>query len=316
MPGCAEKISVIVPVYNTEKYLPICLRTCMEQTLQDIEIICVNDGSTDGSLEILQAFQREDDRIVIIDKPNGGLSSARNAGIRAAHGEFLVFLDSDDKLAKNACERVWRETKEAPTDIVAFGTDYFPWYPDPDLWLKNVLRVPTGRYWKFEPPVLFERSGSIPFVWRQAYRRSLLVENDLYFDEEIKFGEDTVFQIEMFPHAENFAFISDMLYQYRWCRQGSLMAEAAKDFDDKLEKHMLMLEHICAYWQEQGWIESYGTELLRWILKFTVPDTMKPEVEQRELHHTHLKGVLGQYGLLKYKADLDRYDMELFRKIR
>jgi len=316
MKACPEKISVIVPVYNTEKYLPVCLQSCMVQTLRDIEIICINDGSTDGSLEILKAFQQEDGRIKIIDKPNGGLSSARNAGIRAAHGEFLMFLDSDDKLAKNACERVWRETKEAKTDIVIFGTDYFPWYPEPDNWLKQVLKVPTGRYWEFEPNVLFRRSGSIPFVWRQAYRRSLLVENNLYFDEEVKFGEDTVFQLEMFPHARRFAFIADKLYQYRWCRPGSLMAEAAKDFDAKLEKHLFMLEHVCAYWQSQGWIEVYGAELLRWILKFMIPDTMKPEVEHREQHHARLKKLLSQYGLTKYKADLDRSERELYCKLK
>ncbi len=126
MSGLPVKVSVIVPVYNVEQYLSACLHSCVNQTLYDIEIICVNDGSTDGSLAILQAFAQRDHRVKIIDKPNGGLSSARNAGIDQANGEMIMFLDSDDYLSLNACERVWTETLEAPTDVIIFGTRIFP----------------------------------------------------------------------------------------------------------------------------------------------------------------------------------------------
>ena len=99
MTAASEKVSIIVPIYNVEPYLSSCLASCLNQTLKDIEIICVNDGSTDHSLEIVKEFQKADRRIRIIDKENGGLSSARNAGITAARGEWLVFLDSDDMLS-------------------------------------------------------------------------------------------------------------------------------------------------------------------------------------------------------------------------
>ena len=90
------KISVIVPIYNVEKYLAKCLDTILAQTFSDIEIICVNDGSTDNSRKILSEYAKKDSRIKIVDKKNGGLSSARNAGMKVAQGEFISFIDSDD----------------------------------------------------------------------------------------------------------------------------------------------------------------------------------------------------------------------------
>ena len=89
-------ISVIIPVYNTEAYLERCLVSVLSNTYRDLEVICINDGSTDGSLEILNAFARQDERVTVIDKKNGGLSAARNDGLRRATGEWIAFIDSDD----------------------------------------------------------------------------------------------------------------------------------------------------------------------------------------------------------------------------
>ena len=112
------QVSVIIPVYNVESFVAQCLATVRAQTLRDIEIICVNDGSTDGSLTLLEAAARLDDRIVLVDKPNGGLSSARNAGIERATAPYLMFVDSDDLLETNACERVLETFEETDADII------------------------------------------------------------------------------------------------------------------------------------------------------------------------------------------------------
>lgn len=315
MIAAEEKISIIVPVYNVEKYLSTALTSCIQQTLRDIEIICVDDGSTDRSSEILEAFQKIDSRISVIHQKNGGLSSARNAGIRAAHGEWIIFLDSDDILAENTCARVFIENREGPSDIIVYGADTFPEYPRPDEWLKTVLWVPTRRYDGFSPEVLFHTSGSIPFVWRQAYRRSFLIENDLFFDEDILFGEDTVFQLEAFPKAEHFAFISDVLYHYRWSRPGSLMAEAQKDLDTKIEKHLYFMDRICAYWQAQNWFELYGREFCGWMLEFIVPDTQSAEVKRASEHLTVLREIMERYALLPYAQKLKGTQRFYLRKV-
>ena len=108
------KVSVIIPVYNVEEYLPFALESCVNQTLYDVEFICVNDGSTDGSLAILNDYAKKDQRIIVVDKPNGGVSSARNKGLELACGRWIMFLDPDDYLAKNACEPVKRKKLSHP----------------------------------------------------------------------------------------------------------------------------------------------------------------------------------------------------------
>lgn len=303
MKGCPAKVSVIIPVYNTEAELNFCLSSCVEQTLFDFEIICVNDGSTDGSLKVLEAFEQKDNRIRIINKKNGGLSSARNAGLDAANGEIIMFLDSDDRLARNACERVWCEFLEGEFDILAFGTKFFPTIPAPDPWLVHRLQVPTHRVYGFNPSVLFMETGAKPFVWRQAFRKGFLDKNKIRFDEKVKYGEDTVFDMEAYPHGKNFAFISDNLYFYRWKRQGSLMASASKDWDKKLEQHLYLCEVITEYWNHLGWLDKYGDWYFDWMLDFVVPDILKRETKSAALHFQRLARLIKKYHLDSKYAD-------------
>ena len=298
MSSLPVKISVIVPVYNVEQCLSTCLSSCIHQTLYDIEIICVNDGSTDNSLAILQEFARRDSRIVIVDKPNGGLSSARNAGIRKATGKKLMFLDSDDYLEPNACERVWLETLEGDADVVIFGTNIFPLEPAPNQWLYDTLNIWTHRYWGFSAEVLFDEPGAKPFVWRQAYDRKFFTKFGLSFDETVKFGEDMVFQMEAFPHGWSFAFISDKLYNYRWYREGSLMNSVSGDLNDKVSKHLYFIDIICQYWKKQNWFSKYGYEYTRWALEFLMPDFDALKIEDANKHRKTLKEMLVKYDLV------------------
>ena len=103
------KISIIIPVYNVEKYLEQCLKSVINQTFKDIEIICINDGSTDNSLEILEAFQKQDERIKIINKQNEGQGIARNEGLKVAKGEYISFIDPDDWVAQGMYEFLYNK---------------------------------------------------------------------------------------------------------------------------------------------------------------------------------------------------------------
>ena len=115
------KVSIIVPVYNVEKYLKRCLDSLVNQTLKDIEIICVNDGSTDGSLAILNEYVRNDDRIVVINQENSGQSVARNRGIDVAKGEYLGFVDSDDWVSEDYFERLHNSAIQNNAEIAVGG---------------------------------------------------------------------------------------------------------------------------------------------------------------------------------------------------
>lgn len=298
MNGNSVKISIIIPIYNVEQYLPFCLLSCINQTLHDIEIIGVNDGSTDSSLDILREFASRDYRIRIVDKVNGGLSSARNAGIQIATGKIIMFLDSDDFLSTNSCERIWRETLEGKADIVIFGTDIFPTVPAPTSWHYRVLHVKTHRY--EEPDIfkaVFQEPGAKPFVWRQAYARKLFDENNVFFDESVRYGEDIVFQMEIIPFAQAIAVISDRLYHYRWYREGSLMQTFRMDMDEKIRQHILLVGIISEHWEKKGWLSDHSIEFTQWILDFLVYDIGTKPVQHKSEHYESVSNLLKRFGL-------------------
>ena len=197
------RISVIVPVYNVEEYLALSLQSVRDQDWHDLEIICVNDGSTDGSAEVLRLFERADERITVVEKENGGLSSARNAGIKAASGDIVCFLDSDDLLTENACGTIVRAFDRTGADVVTYGAMAYPEfrsYP----WLEEVLSPRDVDYEQFSTDILFKEQ-SRPFAWRTACRRDFLLESGVLFDETLPFGEDQLFHFAVYPRASNVA---------------------------------------------------------------------------------------------------------------
>ena len=123
--GQCERVSIIIPIYNVEQYIEECLLSAMRQTLKEIEIICVNDGSTDDSMGIVRKYAREDPRIRIVEKENGGLSSARNAGMDAAKGEYILFLDSDDWILPETLEEIYDSAVKNDLDNVYFNAAVF-----------------------------------------------------------------------------------------------------------------------------------------------------------------------------------------------
>lgn len=311
------KVSIVIPVYNVEDYLKRCLDSVLSQTLFDIDIICVDDGSTDSSGHILDEYQKRDPRIKVIHKENGGLSSARNAGIKAAKGEWITFLDSDDFIEPNFCERIWVETMQAPTDIVIFNTKIFPEEPHANPWYYDVLcHVRDKRATFFQPGLLFWENGGKPFVWRQAFRAALLKENAILFDENVRYGEDLIFQCEIFPLAKNFAFISDALYDYMWIREGSLMSGLDKDMNIKIGLHLDMVEIIAKFWMEHGLLEKYGRAFLQWLLEFTVPDLLENELEKKNELVSRLKSIIEKYDLNQYAKSMSVLSRKRYKELQ
>lgn len=165
------KVSVIVPVYNTEKFLTECLESCERQTLPEVEFICVNDGSTDGYQDIIDRFSSQDKRFVSIIQENRGVSSARNNGLKNASDRFIMFLDSDDILAQNACETVWNEYLANYPDIIVFKTNILTTETNNiPPWLKWTLTTISRKlYSEFSAHVLFGEPAAKPFIGRIAF---------------------------------------------------------------------------------------------------------------------------------------------------
>ena len=230
------RVSVIVPVYNAERYLATCLDSLLAQTLQDLEIIAVNDGSSDGSAALLEGFRSRDRRVTVVDQPNGGVSSARNAGLARASGEFTAFVDADDWASPELLETLLAEAVAVPADIVMCtymreyeGRSVEKPFDLPDRVLyspaetrRDILRRlvgPLGR--QLARP---ENLDSFGTVWGKLYRSSLLREQGLRFVDlrEIGSNEDGLFNMHAFAAARETVFLRKPLYHYRRDNPGSI----------------------------------------------------------------------------------------------
>ncbi|MCL2470348.1 MAG: glycosyltransferase [Propionibacteriaceae bacterium] len=239
-------ISVVVPVYKVEAYLRGCLESLVNQTFEDIEIICVDDGSPDDSALILKEYAQRDSRVRVITKNNGGLSSARNAGLKIAQGEYVLFVDSDDWVSVKCCE-VLHETLDGrdPVDAVVFGTTIYPGVPRPSQWLHETLTVMKGYRERITLDDLFNESCFRVFSWRHCFRRDFLLDNELTFPEGTPFGEDVVFSFLAFPKVTHgVVTLSDELYRYRHYRANSLMNTATNNPSRFTQKQLTIISEV------------------------------------------------------------------------
>ena len=207
------KVSVIVPIYNGEKYLRECLDSIVNQSLRDIEIICVNDGSTDSSGEILCEYASCDGRVKVISQENCGTSMARNRGLLEARGEYLLFVDADDLIDIECAEKVYNvATLEKDLDIIVFGGKTFP---SCNTWADDVLSIRDIEYDHDSITALLNEKGSRPYAVNKLYRTGMFREHALLFPKEVLLGEDQALMFIVFPCAQKIKFISDKFYYYR-----------------------------------------------------------------------------------------------------
>lgn len=214
-----EMISVIVPIYNIEQWVDRCVRSIMAQTYPYLDIILVDDGSTDKSLSIINGLSEEDDRIRVLHKENGGLPSARLAGIAAAKGEWLTFVDGDDEIETYMYERLMENAKRNDADISHCGHTMI--YPDG----RKVYYRNSGVFRKQDNFLglkdLLEEKLVEPSVCTKLYKRSLFDDLEGKYTEEIWNNEDMLLNFYLFSKAQCSVFEDICPYHY-WVRDGSL----------------------------------------------------------------------------------------------
>ena len=222
------KVSVIIPVYKVEKYLRRCLDSVVNQTLFDVEIILIDDGSPDGCPHIIDEYAQKDERVKVLHKQNEGLGMARNTGIEIATGEFLAFVDSDDFIAADMYEKLYKQAKENQVDVIFCG-----FYQE--IQSNNFKKIID-----FQTPILFQDADiqelALAFitkhnkfgkqisrtVWHAIYSKQLIVENHIKFPcENIIPSEDLIYHINVFQYAKKILFIPDAFYYY-CCNEGSI----------------------------------------------------------------------------------------------
>jgi len=265
-------ISVIIPVYQVKDYLAECLDSvfAQDETFSDFEVVCVDDGSTDGSADILKQYASKDPRLRIITQENSGLSAARNTGIEAARGRYVMFLDSDDMLTPDALATVASAFAESDAEIVTFAAYLYP-EGTHDEWLEQLFTLRDVTYQGFSPQLMFEENAQ-PYVWRTAYSTRFLLRTGLRFDSTVAYGEDAVFMFLAYPQAACTRIIPAKLYYYRLKREGSLMATRRASTTQRLRDHFVIVSRILAGWSALGILHQYASWIWEWVVQFLAYD--------------------------------------------
>lgn len=245
-----SKISVVVPVYNCERYLNTCIDSILSQTFTDFELILVDDGSTDGSALLCDAYSDRDNRIKVIHKANGGgAGEARNVGLDSASSPFICFIDSDDWIKENMLEVLYEAQKENNSDVVLCGYRNIVSLDNREFnfdtsYKANYLRSKKAVRDFF---VKYYPEGMVGYPWNKLYRRELIINNDIRFPKMRRL-EDGIFNTEFFSVAQSCVILPDVLYYYRASQQVE-QRKLPKDFYSLMETFVLQFYGKLKEWQ-------------------------------------------------------------------
>ena len=242
------KLSVIVPVYNTEKYLRKTLDSLVNQTFKDLEIIIVNDGSTDGSKKIIDEYEKKYKNIKAYHLKNGGVSIARNTGIKKASGKYITFLDSDDYVDLDLYEKMYEQTSG---DKDSVECDFIWQFPNNERY--DVLN-------KDIHPLLAVRA----VVWNRLYKKDIITKNKIFFRKGVYY-EDIEFCYEVFPYLKNNGYVKDAYVHYMQ-REGSITTCKT----DKLKDVFTVLDGTIDYYKDNNLYDKYKDELEFLYVRYTL----------------------------------------------
>lgn len=248
-----SKVSVVVPVYNVEDYLEKCLDSLLNQTLKDIEILCVDDGSTDHSNEILYIYKNRDPRIQVLEKPNGGLSDARNYGMKFATAPWIQFVDSDDFLELEALEKAYNRLTETNADLVIFDVYQYFMKTNTREVIANVYSGDQVYTLKDHPEMI---TKILNCAWNKMVRRSLFTDNQIEYPKGYLY-EDLGTTYKLLLKAKSIAFVNEPLYDYLADRPGNI----TQSFNKKAYHILDMAEETMNYYRQEGVFNQYYEEL-------------------------------------------------------
>lgn len=239
------KVSVIVPVYNVEKYLEKCLDTLAHQTLDEMEVLIINDGSLDNSQKIIDKYVKKYSNMKSFQKKNGGLSDARNYGLKYASGEYIAFLDSDDYVSLDMYEKMYWKAKEKDYDLVVCDINYL--YPDKTIRVNSGISRDTFDVKKIYPYIH-------PAAWNKIFKRELF-QNNIYFKKGVWF-EDVEFIYRMLPYIKSIGVIHEAYNQYVQ-REGSI----TNTVNEKIYDYLSNMNGIVAFYKDNGFYSEYKKEI-------------------------------------------------------
>ncbi len=264
----SPKVSVIIPVYNTEKYLHKCLDSVINQTLKDIEIICVDDGSTDGSLGILREYEKKDPRVRVFTQPNINAGAARNNGLSHAAGEYLSFLDADDFFEANMLEDAYCRAKDKNAEIVVFRCDHYfsetgeyklvMWSVRPDLF-------PTHDPFSGEDVTKDFFKAFTGWAWDKLILHTFVEENNLRFQEQ-RTTNDLFFSFYALAKSKRITFLDKVLVHHRTTLEESLQSTRERSWDCFYNALVMLYQAL----NDAGLYEHYKRDFINYFVHFSL----------------------------------------------
>jgi glycosyltransferase involved in cell wall biosynthesis len=277
----SPKISIVIPVYNAESYLRDCLDSVVNQTMREIQIICINDGSTDLSLSILEEYANDDSRILLINKINAGVAAARNEGLARATGKYILFVDSDDTVDTKLCEKVYAKAEQSNADFVLFFHDTPNGHP-----CVCDTTISTDDKIKWEEKKSLLNFGT---VWGKLWRKNFLDKHNLKFYEQVFCLDDVLFYWQGLSLATKVSVLPEILYHY-YLHPNALTAFQGRHFQTILNE----LIKCKLFLQENELYQLCKTLFLRVEIDLLFNFYPKVENEFKAEFRERLKNFLGE----------------------
>ncbi len=250
------KVSVLVPIYNVEKFLPECLDSLVNQTLKEIEIICINDGSTDKSSKIIKEYAEKDKRIKMIDKKNSGYGDSMNQGLKKATGEYVGIVESDDFIDLNAFEKLYKIAKREKADVIK--ANFYEYFTDKKKDVaKSEMFLPEDTGMLFDPSEHRHIFYQKPSIWSAIYRNAFLKKNKIDFLPSPGASyQDAGFNFKVWASTDRAFLVDEAFLHYRQDNPNSSVKDSGKVYCVKDE-----YDEVERFLKEKGTLEKYGSTL-------------------------------------------------------
>lgn len=267
-------VSVIIPVYNAKKYLKYTLESIINQTLKNIQIIIINDGSKDNSLSICEMYSKIDSRIIIINKKNEGVSIARNHGIEIAKGEYLMFIDADDWIEPNMCELLYNNIKDNDADMTLCNhiIEHKNEQKYIKLGLENILTDKNEISNNLILPLVGDKGKNIKnelasfrSPWGKIFKKSIIKENNIKFNSELIIGEDFIFNLQYLNHIKKLSVEHECLYHYRINQESTLNKYKAECWFIYEKILNYLKEYLYSNFKEDEFLERLNNLKMRYF---------------------------------------------------
>lgn len=269
-----SKISIIIPMYNAEKYIARCLESVINQSFNNIEIIIVNDGSTDESLEICKKYGEVDERIIILNKRNSGVSVARNEGMNVATGEYVMFVDADDWIDESMCQDLYKRISECQADICfcnnikEYGnkSEYIDFGISKDVISLDEIKEVILSLIEEKDKKIAHRRETFRGPCAKLYKRSIIIDKNITFNKELAIGEDLVFNLEYLKYCKKIVVERKFLYHYRVNLQSATKRYRENAWDTYRKLLVILEEYLKSNFSKEEYIDRLNKLKLKYFI--------------------------------------------------